>query len=497
MKKYFDSLIIVTSQTDLSRIPKLVKTYNCQNTLILSSNKLFNHETAKILNNSDIEIEILYFGLFLNDAIMENIDFVAFNNSSRDGFSNYKYNNLLIYEKNKRIHEELKDRYEFKLILFDASLHEAYNLGVSYKYWKEQKGVPFNRLKTYFHPTNFLNIKKFSFLKKIFYLFTLFKPINAYEYRCNRTRHNFLFLSIERLRFNKNINLNQTHIKPFFFTRLYHKKNNYSLLEKNYSICVPLHKYGYFEKRFLYNKIPLLVFQDAFRPSNYSIPAYVNTIPYGKFVSRDMFDYSLYLSAKRDVVKPYKFLKNNFLNNRVSNKKQITKVILILNHAGDWSALINRSDTDILIENFLELAKIFDKLDFFIRLHPTMDYKCHEGGNSKKRIHELVQTSCLQNLSISSNTLEEDWNLGDLFISEYSLAAIDAIKQGKPIIFTNFTNRRSFMDDYKNLGFALVNNNNELIKYIQSYIDNPHKMITNLINPVSNYNMMYKRFIGD
>jgi hypothetical protein len=118
--------------------------------------------------------------------------------------------------------------------------------------------------------------------------------------------------------------------------------------------------------------------------------------------------------------------------------------------------LINRSDTDLLIEGFARLAGRHKEMEFIVRMHPTMATVDHEGVNSKRRIRAFVASLGYANLMISERTLAEDLARCDLCVSEYSQVLIDAWKHGKLGIAVNPTTRRSFMSDYQGLGFPHV-----------------------------------------
>jgi hypothetical protein len=66
--------------------------------------------------------------------------------------------------------------------------------------------------------------------------------------------------------------------------------------------------------------------------------------------------------------------------------------------------------------------------------------------------------------------MEEDWQRGDVFISEYSLSVIDAMNRGKIGIFYNLTNRRSFVDDLMDRGILYCDTESDLNNKIKSLL---------------------------
>jgi hypothetical protein len=168
----------------------------------------------------------------------------------------------------------------------------------------------------------------------------------------------------------------------------------------------------------------------------------------------------------------------------------------VLNHAGDWTALINRSDTDILIEAFVNLAKQNRNLNFIIRCHPTMIHPLHEGINSINRIKEFIEWVNLKNLSVSTASLSEDISRGDLFISEYSQVLIDILQNGKLGIIANLTNRRSFMIDYESIGFLNVNSSANLNSLLQNILNHEVKYVSIQNKAVEEYNSLLKAWLS-
>jgi hypothetical protein len=151
----------------------------------------------------------------------------------------------------------------------------------------------------------------------------------------------------------------------------------------------------------------------------------------------------------------------------------LKEIVLVLNHAGDWSALINRSDTDLLVKTFSEIAADFHNLQFKIRPHPTMATPEHEGIRSVHRIKDYITWKGIKNLSVSDSSLQNDLRNGDIFVSEYSQVLIDVFRYGKLGIIANLTGRRSFMRDYERLGFLSANSKEMLKTTIRTAVNDP------------------------
>jgi hypothetical protein len=197
----------------------------------------------------------------------------------------------------------------------------------------------------------------------------------------------------------------------------------------------------------------LYVLVDGHHPSNYTA-SYIDGFDECVFVAANYLSAKWFENHHRRVAgalwfqQPERFAKCDI--------SDVRSVMLALNHAGDWSALINRSDTDLLIEGFARLAGRHKETEFIVRMHPTMATVDHEGVNSMHRIRAFVTSLGYANLMISERTLAEDLTRCDLYVSEYSQVLIDAWKRGRLGIAVNPTSRRSFMSDYQRLGFPHV-----------------------------------------
>jgi hypothetical protein len=200
--------------------------------------------------------------------------------------------------------------------------------------------------------------------------------------------------------------------------------------------------------------LPVRVFVDSYLPSNYP-RTYLDAYEGCEFVCPDLFSARwLDLHGLRVVVPP-RFVELQAFRTAVG-MPALRTVVLLLNHSGDWSALIHRSDTDLLVEAFAEVAHRHTDLSFVVRPHPGMNHWRHEGPGGCARLESFVRSLGLPNLTCSNLPLAEDLERGDLFVSEYSATLIDAWRKGKPGLALNLTRRRSFMADFTALGFAEV-----------------------------------------
>ena len=187
---------------------------------------------------------------------------------------------------------------------------------------------------------------------------------------------------------------------------------------------------------------------------------------------------------------------------KFSNK--INKVLIATSGSGDWTALKNRSDDDILLQTFIEVAKYFPTIEFVYRCHPTWIHPEHVGVNSISRASEYVDKCSLNNFKISSNipvetldnfilslsrsTLEDDMKDCDVVFGEHSVSMIDAGFRGIPFCAVNVTKRRSLFQSMVDLGFPECYGVDTIIGFLNNY--------TNIIfqkkymEAVKKYNLM-------
>lgn len=237
----------------------------------------------------------------------------------------------------------------------------------------------------------------------------------------------------------------------------------------------------------------LRILADGHHPSNYSA-SYIESFGDGEFVVANPMSSGWFQRHGRHVTPGAWFQASpKFLN---CTAKTIRRVMLTLNHAGDWSALIERSDTDRLVLAFEALARRWPGLEFVLRVHPTMATPEHEGVNAIHRIRNFVVRSELPNLAISDRTLQDDLERGDVYLSEYSQVLIDAWQLGKLGAAVNLTGRRSFMADYEALGFHAVDSLERLERFIRAVSADPGVSVAMQNRAVARYNAILARWEG-
>lgn len=243
--------------------------------------------------------------------------------------------------------------------------------------------------------------------------------------------------------------------------------------------------------------------QDGYLPPNYS---------------------SLYLKFKNDNVKYYAwdslgtrifhyqnvpvdimpFRKKLYLPQPVF-AKEIKKILIVTSGAGDWIALKNRSDEDLMVEAFGIIAKHFKDIEFVYRCHPVWVHPQHQGINSINRVAEYFETLGLKNLKVSTNiikedlksfkvslprqSMDEDLKDTDLIFGEHSIAMVDGALKGIPFASVNLTGRRDLFEGLTDLGFPHFEKVDDVISFIE-HISSDTMLQNKYMAAVNNYNVM-------
>lgn len=475
-RKAIDTLFVINQDIDLFKIFKLHKKNKIKNCLILTTHYLFKNEKSEIKNILADKATIKTFSDFLSDSEMEECDYKAnaFIEQAKiklyGGEYTKKYIELSLAYKNELVAQKIEEHYNIKNIYFNT------NLGINNKTWEKRNGKNLNYKNIFLKIPKKVFVLVCSTLKEIFSFFkkteiTIIKDID-YVY--------VFFTSTKRINFNK-ITIIKDIFKNINFLNLNIKKNSKTQIVQRYikflsdkfslpaKICTTIHEYNHlFLKNF--DEENIYIFVDGYLPSNYTkynLDSYIGT-----FVSKNMFDHVWFKKFNKKTIKKNSLVEIPMMSTNIVIPK-INNIILTPGHAGDWSALINRSDQDILIESFINLSKKIKNINFVITVHPSMISQNHQGLNSLKRIEKYINSLNLNNLTISDIPVDKIIEKGDIFISEYSQVLLDLFKMGKIGIITNLTNRRSFMKDYEDLGYLHVKNEQELFDMISGIIRNP------------------------
>ena len=243
--------------------------------------------------------------------------------------------------------------------------------------------------------------------------------------------------------------------------------------------------------------------QDGYLPPNYSHKDYcfkpANVIYYcWDILGTDLF---------KNQGLPYElipFRKKLYLPQPVFPEK-IKNILIVASGSGDWTALKNRSDDDIMVDAFAQMAKRFPNIHFTYRCHPTWVHPSNVGVNAIERVHGYFESLKLPNLTLSSNiplansegkfqfsfsrsSLDEDLKNADLVFGEHSISMIDAAFKGIPFCSVNLTNRRNFFIGINNLGFPTVSSHEAIADMINNITDKTFQ--DQYLKAIENYNRM-------
>ncbi|MEQ2541896.1 hypothetical protein WMO27_11185 [Lachnospiraceae bacterium CLA-AA-H183] len=166
-------------------------------------------------------------------------------------------------------------------------------------------------------------------------------------------------------------------------------------------------------------------------------------------------------------------------------KKEIQTILVATSGPGDWTAQKNRSDEDLMLEAFVEIARRFPDIDIIYRCHPTWIHPEHNGVNSIKRVEEYLNNTGLKNIHLSSNipteklgdfklsfprsSLEEDLKKADIVFGEHSVSMLDGGFKQLPFASVNLTNRRNLFCGISDMGFPHCTSVDDIENVIKSY----------------------------
>lgn len=184
---------------------------------------------------------------------------------------------------------------------------------------------------------------------------------------------------------------------------------------------------------------------------------------------------------------------------------EVKEVLIVASGSGDWTALKNRSDDDIMVDAFVQMARRFPDIHFTYRCHPTWVHPLNVGVNAINRVNDYFKWLGLKNLTLSSNmpianagntfqysfsrsSLVDDLKKADLVFGEHSISMIDAAFKGIPFASVNLTKRRNFFVGINELGFPSCTSHDQIGELINSITSFEYQ--EKYLKAVDNYNKM-------
>lgn len=476
-------LIFITNQnTKLDEIIENLVPGKCR-AILVSTHKMLDHERQYIFDRSDCEWEFFSFSEWFSDEEAFSFDELAIsciqqNISSPELFVSAQYQSLLY--KNKSLESKLLLAFgDHSPIFFVAD-----GLGIIRSSWSEQVHSLSPDTISPRHLSKFRNL--FSRLRKALYSSKLWTLVSVDE------KH-FLFIgSVKRLSIVTGASINKYSLPlllcRFRKIRLFQIRRfiNRFINDKGFlQIFGTIHEFDQelvSDLMDLYPQNKICTVVDGFHPSNYP-HTYSVKFKNTDIISPSVMSSDWFKQAGLFIRSTPAFLLEPFAR-KVPNTPKVN-VLFALNHAGDWTSLINRSDTDLMVEAAITFALELPHLKVKIRLHPTMDNPEHEGINASLRIKEYISYFGCSNLSLSNTTLHDDLDWSDVVVSEYSQVLIDSFYEGKISLILNLTRRRSFMADFEKIGLSTFS---KIENLTQVFRDN------NLEQIVNNQNVAADRF---
>ena len=516
------NLIIFTITTSSLEIQKTIKLIDNKYPIyLLSPHIAFENEINTIKKDSNFELHFISFYEFISQKEMEYCDseadkIILSKYGSRLGKLTEYYNQIKKLKNQiilKNIHSKFKviDKY----ILAD-------DLGIDSSVWIENEYInKITNIKMVNKNNLFLKVKKLlsssiecNILKsdnESYYL--LGKPSRTLQYLKIENNELIQLPYIKNILFNlsyKLVILKSKYIPIGFLLNQIVKFLKHKDIKK---VIVPIHEdksyYSVLAKKIGCKYINI---QDGYLPSYYTSAylkyrEYVDEYYIWDKLSSGIFDRHNLKSEK------WNQYKSNFLPNiTIPTDFKIKKIVFLSSGAGDWTALKNRSDEDLILLALINVAKKFTKIEFIFRPHPLWLHPSHQGVNSIQRVIDFVDSLNLsnfkissgalkeglaftkhQNLSTASSTIDEDINGADIVLGDHSQSMIVAAKRGKLIASISLTKRKEFFSNYTDLGFPMLKSENDLIELINIFSDNLKKeeFLIQYNNAISLYNKEY------
>jgi len=477
-----DTLCVIHQSTDFELVKSSTLFQVASRIWILTSHKLFPFEIssleAQLADAGKTLAGAACFGDFLDDkSLVACDDQASAALLPHVGSADYiaKYQAKMTTLKNQALLEAIGHHWQFENIIVSEGL------GISSSAWlaaeKNTSVIP-----AVTESNSFAKVRQFaqSLWRRIY------KPFKRYDLlRIQGETPVFFWSSISRLNFQPGIN---------FRTIRGNIQELQSILTSSEGgvLATTIHEY---DPAGLQQQLraPFEIYVDGLHPAN--MPrCYLDGYPDACYVVRDMFDDQWFRQFGKTTRPGREFLTSSKME-LPGSSRPVNRIYLMLNHAGDWMALINRSDTDLLLLAFVELAKLFPEVQFVVRPHPGTAHPDHEGTCAINRIKKLIKVTRLGNLEVSGGTLEQDLAAADLIISEYSNVLVEGWRQGIPGLIVNLTRRRNFMQDYSALGFPTVTSEEQLHSWFARILARPQDLIDIHTSAATGYNQRLAIFL--
>ena len=493
-----DNIIVLNQNVKLQSLANLKDiVQQGSNTLILSTQYIFENESMLIDSVLGCKCYYLNFSEILTDAEREKCDKDAFNPSVQGQDITAFYIDIKVL-KNQRLIDKLLSNYTFtnKIIVADG-------LGICIEEWIK-KGFQFIELEYYYNAPVFETRKKSilrSLLRRPYHVYLNFiKAFNTPIHEAYKEGQRYLFYGkLARIGYRIDLDFHDAGLMEHFKYFL----NMLGIVWKNKTIRLSSFHEGYHtipDKK----EMNVKLIQDGYLPPNYSSNYLYFYGLHTEFYTWD----DIGCNTFRYHHLPYRIMpirKKLFLPNEFRFPTKVKKVLCASSGTGDWTAIKNRSDDDRLIWAMGKVAAMFPEVEFIYRCHPTWIHPEHAGVNSINRCAEYISWLNLPNFKISSNipvaqengkfilsykrsSFEEDLKNVDLVFGEHSVAMLDAGFKGIPFASCNLTGHRAYYEDINKLGFPCCESVEDMAELIRTLPSD--KVQQQYTSAIDNYNKM-------
>ena len=430
--------------------------------VFLTTQFLFEHERAK-LNESFPEAEFRCFADFLTDEDMAKCDEDAFIDLSMS-YDEYlcrmkKMKNRMVLDKVNAVYQD----YQGFIFCDDLGIDSDVWIKAGFKwfsgeyYYPQHQGKDFkNRLKK--------RLKKYSLVRNLYgKICSPRKALVEDVYVAYYEGKKYIFIGrMNRIDYRLAITFTLSKEEKDKFNRgEYEEKETCQYLttwHEHWKCTVP--DDSRYDVRWI---------QDGYLPPNYTDYSY-DFIPKNvQYYAWDILGTKLFKNRNLPVsVIPFR---KKLYMPKPSFPKEVKHVLIVASGSGDWTALKNRSDDDILVYAFAQMAKRFPKINFVYRCHPTWIHPLNVGVHAIARVQEYFSWLNLPNLHVSAHipiqtagegdfkltfprsSLEEDLTKADFVFGEHSISMVDAAFKQLPFASVNLTKRRNFFCGIADMGF--------------------------------------------
>ena len=497
-----DNIVVITQNLVLESLSRLKTELVGSETLIVSTQYVLENEVEIINSALGVNCNFLNFADLLSDADREKCDVEAFNPIPKNVGAYYARIKKL---KNERIVKKLLEVYPCRNLFLVCD-----DLGIDGKVWCEQG---FKKFKCdYYHnpdgsnsPDSLLRRIPKVILARCVHIKNTFKA-DIWESYSNGKKYLF-FGSLNRIGYRINLKWKKASklenlkyliecacIKYFHFMPQ-NKTVRMSSFHEDTHWNLPDHP------NFNTKKI-----QDGYLPPNYPSKYLYYYGPRTEFYTWDVMGQNTFkYHHLKSRVMP---IRNKLYLPTPNYPTKVKKVLCVASGAGDWTAIKNRSDEDMMMVAFGKVAALFPDIEFVYRCHPVWIHPQHQGVNSINRAASYIDYLNLPNLKLSGNipnatqdgqfvlsykrsSFEENLKDVDIVFGEHSVSMIDA--GFKNIIFSscNMTGHRNYFEDMTKLGFPHCESIEEICSLLNSINTQDFKKNYNMA--VKNYNEMTDR----